>query len=158
MLEYATLCLYIDIRHPTANLLTKWEILREIEGKRDYRTSNIISSLKIGYKEDLQKEYKLLSTEVHPSHKRAKEIFKQVIEKRTIPSEVDLEEINEISDSLKRLYDIFYFLVLQFYPESIHELSKSAALKETISKNNLMLIRKAFVEDKNKKKSTPKKE
>lgn len=70
VLESAVQALYIDIRHPEIDFDTKIEILKEVEGKIDYRTTRLIDELEISHKDLLKKEYKRLSQIIHPSHRQ----------------------------------------------------------------------------------------
>jgi len=141
MLESILQSTYIDINHPNSNLSTKWEILKEVENRREYRAPNLINSWKtLDHKDDLQNEYKLLSEEVHPSHIHAKEIFKEVMVEAHIPAKIERSEIQKISNSLLRLYDIFYFLVLYNFPELKKVFVKNENIQKTIGKFGFRLL------------------
>ena len=146
MLESAIQAYYIDSHHPDSILGTKWEILKEVEGKREYRAANLIDCLKITHKEDLQWEYKLLSKEIHASHASAKAIFTDVMNDRGIPANIDPKEILAVENSLVKLYDIFYFLFFSYFNECIPDITRNQNIREIISKYNLRLTDKMLSE------------
>jgi hypothetical protein len=141
MLESAIQSFYIDTYHPTSNMITKWEILKEVENKREYRAANLIESLKIGKsKNDLQLEYKALSKGIHASHQSSINIFQEVTADGQIPADVKQEEILAVSASLTKLLDIFFFLFANYFPECARALANNKDAQKTLKTYNLVLI------------------
>jgi hypothetical protein len=112
-MESVVQAIYIDNRHPMASLETKIEILKEIEDKKECHAVRLIDELKIAHKDRLKAEYKELSRMIHPSHKEILTLIRDLKTKEQgIPVTVDREEISNIYESMKRMYDIFFFLIL----------------------------------------------
>lgn len=140
-LESIVQSIYVDSNHPDSNLLTKIEILKEIEDRREYHAVRLIDELKIGHKDVIKIEYKELSKLIHPSHKEVLCTIRDIKEKgRGIPTFVDCEEISKIYDSMKRMYDIFYFITLNYLPEFEENLIKDERFKKSVKKYEFKLL------------------
>jgi len=140
-IESIVQALYIDSRHPEAPLLTKIEIMKEIEGKREYRAQSLIDKLKLGeHKTKLQTEYAELSQIVHPTHKHIKNLLRDFKEGKGVPTTISCEEISNIYESLRRMYDILFFLVTNNFPEIVESLKKNQKFIRGIKAYNLPLL------------------
>jgi hypothetical protein len=115
-LESFIQAIYIDNRHPKSELLTKIEILKEVEEKRDYHAQSLISGLEIGHKDKLNKQYKELSGRIHPSHKEIATILRDMRQNKKEPVAVDCNEITNIYESMITMYDILFLLVFNHCP------------------------------------------
>ena len=143
-LESVVQALYIDLRHPKTDINTRIEILKEVEGKREYRVMRLIEELKIEHKEKLKEEYKRLSRIVHPSHKQIEAVWRDILEGKGIPATIDCEEISKIYDSMKKMYDIFFFLFILRFPEFKKSLEKNLDFIKIIKVYNLTLLSTVF--------------
>lgn len=140
-LESVVQAIYIDSRHPDAPLATKIEILKEIEDKRDYHVSHLIGELRIGHKKELQAEYKELSRMIHPSHMQVMSTLHDIKkEEMGVPTSVDCKEVSSICESMRRMYDIFFFIILEYHPELKEGLKKDAKFVRSIKLYKLHLV------------------
>ena len=144
ILESIVQALYIDLRHPKTDLETKIEILKEVEDKREYHAVRLIDELKIDHKSKLKEEYKKLSRIIHPSHKQIIATVSDIIEGKGVPATIDCEEVERIYDSMKRMYDIFFFLYTTYFPEIKKSLRKNPEVINDIKVFNLTLLSKAL--------------
>ena len=145
VLESIVQALYIDHRHPETPLETKIEILKEVEDKREYHAIRLIDELEIKHKDKLREEYKKLSQTIHPSHKQIVATLDDLKERdKGVPVTIDCEEISKILDSMKRMYDIFFFLFINYFPEVKEALKKNSKFVEDIKKHNLILLSKVL--------------
>jgi hypothetical protein len=144
MLEFVVQSYYIDTNHPNCSLDTKWEILKEIQNKREYRASTLINDFKTGFKDDLNSEYKLLSADVHPSHETARKIYLDVMNQKGIPAEVNKQEILKIEEYMRRLQDIFYFLYFSYFNEALPTMRADKNIAKVIDKYKLSLLFRLF--------------
>jgi len=143
-LESIVKAFYIDLRHPKTSLDTKIEILKEVEDKWEYRAGRLIDELKTRNKEKLKEEYKKLSQIIHPSHKQIVATIEDVTGDKGIPTSVDCEEISRILESMRRVYDIFFFLFVSYFPEAKEALKKNPKFVEDIKRHNLILLSKVL--------------
>jgi hypothetical protein len=139
-LESIVQALYIDARHPQISIKTKVEILKEVEDKIEYHAIRLIDELKIENKDRLKKEYKALSQAIHPSHRQIVATWTDVEEGVGIPTRVDCQEIERIYDSMKTMYDIFFFLFLTYFPDLKDLLKKNTKFIECVQTYKLSLI------------------
>lgn len=116
-LESIVQTLYLDQRHPKIDIKTKIEILKEVEDKREYHAMHLIDELEIGYKRRLKKEYRKLSQIIHPTHRQILTTISDILKGEGIPTTVSCKEISKIYDSMKIMYDIFFFLFLNYFSE-----------------------------------------
>lgn len=147
VLESVVQTLYVDIEHPKAKVMTKIEVLKEIEDKLEYHCSRLIDKLEIGlpharHKDVLKKEYKKLSKLIHPSHRQVEVTLAEVSTGggKGVPATVDCEEISRIYDSTKMMYDIFFFLLIDHFPELKEPLKKNPGFIKCIKLYNLTLL------------------
>lgn len=143
-LESIVQALYIDHRHPETPLGAKIEILKEVEDKREYHSARLIDELEIGHKDKLKKEYKKLSKIIHPSHKQVIATWSDILKDRGVPATIDREEISKIYDSMKMMYDIFFFLFITYFPEIKDSLRKNPDFIKIIKVYNLTLLSRVF--------------
>lgn len=144
ILELIIQALYIDLRHPKINLRIKIEILKEVEDKREYHAVRLIDELKIDHKSKLREEYKKLSRIIHPSHKQIIATVSDIVKDRGVPVTIDCEEIERIYDSMKRMYDIFFFLYLTYFPEIKEPLRKNPEFINDVKVFKLTLLSKVL--------------
>lgn len=144
LLESVVQALYIDLRHPKADLNTKIEILKEVEDKTEYHAIRLIGELRIEHKDTLQSEYKKLSKIIHPSHKQIVALITDIIKDRGMPTTVDCEEIGRIYESIVTMYDMFFFLFLNYFTEIVQSLTDNADFVNDIKNYNLYLTSKAL--------------
>ena len=151
VLESVVQTLYVDIEHPKANIVTKIEVLKEIEDKVEYRCARLIDKLEIGspharHKNVLTKEYKKLSKLIHPSHRQVEVTLAEVSTggDKGIPATVDCEEISKIFDSTKMMYDIFFFLLIDHFPELKEPLKNNPDFIKSIKVHKLTLLLKVL--------------
>jgi len=144
LLESVVQALYIDLRHPKTKLATKIEILKEVEDKTEYHAIRLIGELRIEHKDLLQSEYKKLSKIIHPSHKQVVATITDINKKRGIPATVDCEEVERIYEALVTMYDIFFFLFLNYFTEVRQTLTKGADFVNDIKNYKLYLTSKAL--------------
>jgi hypothetical protein len=141
-LESIVQALYIDFRHPEVNIGTKIEILKEVEDKREYHAIRLIDDLEIDFKGELRKEYKNLSRIIHPSHKQIVRTIKDLKEDTGVPVTIDCEEIPKIRDSTKRMYDVFFFLFINYFQDFKEVLKKNENFLEKVRIHKLYLLPK----------------
>lgn len=144
LLESAVQALYIDLRHPKTNLATKIEILKEVEDKTEYHAIRLIGELRMEHKDILQREYKKLSKIIHPSHKQVVATITDIVQRRGVPATVDCEEVERIYESIVTMYDIFFFLFLNYFTEVRETLTKDANFVNDIKTYKLYLTSKAL--------------
>jgi hypothetical protein len=138
--------LYIDYGHPKTSLETKTEILKEIEDKEGYRANVLISRLRFlpkKYRTMLKEQYSELSQIVHPTHKQILSTLTDLKKPdKGAPAAIDRGEVSRIYDSMKGMYDFFFFLVIMYFPEVKEELQKNSRFVEQIKVHNLSLLSK----------------
>jgi hypothetical protein len=144
LLESAVQALYIDLRHPNTNLVTKIEILKEVEDKTEYHAIRLIGELRMEHKDTLQSEYKKLSKIIHPSHKQVVATITDIVKHRGVPATVDCEEVARIYESIVTMYDILFFLFLNYFAEVGQTLTKDADFVNNIKNYKLYLTSKAL--------------
>jgi hypothetical protein len=121
ILESTVQSVYIDSRHKNSSLRTKIEILKEVEDKRDYRISNLISKLEnVANKDDLNTQYKRLSQMIHPSHRSVVGVIK-CIPKSPDYFFIDCHEISEIFEALRITVDMVLFLFVWYADDATKE-------------------------------------
>ena len=149
LLESLVQSIYIETNHPKCNLNTKLEILKEIEDKKEYRAGRMIEEKpifaklkfkRIDCKGLLKDEYSELSKIVHPSHEKIKDTFEDVTKIRGIPAEIKPDEVVRIFDSLRRAYDICYYVIVACYPEIKATLDEKTKMKKFAKKYNMNLL------------------
>ena len=143
-LESIVQALYIDHRHPKTPIEIKIEILKEVEDKREYHAMRLIDELEIDHKDTLKRQYKELSRIIHPSHKQIISTLSDLEEDRGVPTTISCKEISKIYDSMIRMYDIFFFLYINYFPEVKEALKKNSDFIELIKVYNLTLLSKIF--------------
>jgi len=140
-LESIVQAIYIDNRHPNAPLGTRIEILKEIEDKREYHAVRLIDELKIGHKDKLRAEYKELSRMIHPSHRQIMNLMRDMkMDEKGIPITVDCEEVSNIYESMKKMYDIFFFLILNHSPELTEFMKKDSDVSNSVKRFKLSRV------------------
>jgi hypothetical protein len=83
--------------------------------------------LKIAHKDRLKAEYKELSRMIHPSHKQKMTLLHEIeTGEEGVPIIVNCEELSNIYESMKKMYDIFFFVIFNHFPE-LRESMKSAS-------------------------------
>jgi len=143
-LESIVQAVYIDCRHLEAPLLTKIEILKEVEDKREYHAIRLIDELEIDYKDKLKQEYKRLSRIIHPSHKQVLTLVNELLTGKGIPTTVDCSEVSDIYDSMKMMFDIFFFLFINYYPKLQELLKKNSEFIGYVKRYNLYFLSKCL--------------
>lgn len=137
---------YIDLRHPKTDFETKIEILKEVEDKWEYRVGLLVKKLEVGFRKrlrkDFRKEYKHLSRIIHPTYEQPIVTLTDVAEDRGIPATINCEEISRIYDSTRRMYDIFFFLFVQVFPETKEWLQKNPEFIKDVKVYDLALLSK----------------
>jgi len=144
ILESIVLAIYIDTRHPNAELETRIEILSEVEDKREYHAIRLIDELEIDYKDLLRREYKRLSQIIHPSHEQVLEMIDDFMRPEGGPFPIDCKRIEEIHESMRRMYEIFYFLFIPLFPSLKQALQNNQEFIEFIKDYNQVLLSKVF--------------
>jgi len=144
ILESIVLAVYIDTRHPNADLETRIEIFSEVEDKREYHAIRLIDELEIDYKDLLRREYKRLSQIIHPSHEQVLEMIDDFMDPKGGPFPIYCERIEEIHDSMRRMYEIFYFLFIPLFPGLKEALQNNQEFIEFIKNYNQVLLSKVF--------------
>jgi hypothetical protein len=146
-LESIVQALYIDYGHPKTPLETKMEILKEIEDKIECRASRLIGSLPMPDKKKklLREEYKKLSQIVHPTHRQ---VISTLTDLRKpddgAPTTIDCNEVSRIYDSMARMYDIFFFLFITYFPEVKEELGRNSDFIKQVKTHHLTLLSKTL--------------
>ena len=143
-LESIVQALYIDLRHPKSDIETKIEILREVEDKREYHAVRLIDELDIDHKVKLKTEYKKLSAIIHPSHKQVIATWRDILEDKGVPVTIDCKEVSKIYSSMKRTFDIFFFLYIIYFPETKELLRKNPDFIKDIKAYDLSLLSRVF--------------
>lgn len=149
ILESIVQAFYIDTRHRETDLKTKVEILKEVEDKREYHASRLIDELEIDpklarYKNTLKRQYKELSKIIHPSHKQVIATWSDVLKERGVPVTIDCEEISRIYDSMRRVYDIVFFLYIIYFPHVRKLLAKDSDFNKCVKNHKLALLSKVI--------------
>jgi hypothetical protein len=144
VLESFIQAIYIDNRHSKSNLLTKIEILKEVEEKREYRAQSLIHELVIGHKDKLGQQYKELSGKIHPSYKEIATILRDIRRNQKEPVTVDCDEITNIYESMIKMYDILFFLVFNHYPRLRNQMKKDKKFVATVRLYRLVLVAEAI--------------
>jgi hypothetical protein len=146
-LESIVQALYIDYGHPRTSLGTKTEILKEIEDKEEYRANRLIGKLRMSKKNRklLGEQYSELSQIVHPTHRQIVSTLTDLRKPdKGAPTAIDCNEVLRIYDSMRGMYDVFFFLLIMYFPEVKEELQKNARFIEQIRVHNLALLSKVL--------------
>ncbi len=161
ILELTVQAYYIDINHPKTSFLTKLEILKEIEDKREYHVRRLIDE-KLSFRNDVCKNidckgflniaYTNLSQEIHPSHNKIIATRKEAM----TPSEgllglVECREISRIFDSVKIVLDVFFVLFVFEHPDFLDNIRKDKDFVNCVKKYKLKLLSKVLRQSKHKK-------
>lgn len=142
-LESFVQALYIDYGHPRTSLDTKMEILKETEDKEEYRANRLIGKLRMSEnnRKLLRQEYSELSKIVHPTHRQIVSTLTDLRKPdKGAPTAIDCNEVLRIYDSMRRMYDVFFFLFIMYFPEVREELQKNTRFIEQIRVHNLALL------------------
>lgn len=126
-LESIVQAIYIDEKHPEAPFLVRMEILKEVEHRREYHAIRLIDEIKISQRDKLKAEYKELSKVVHPSHKEIAAVVQDIATDTGVPSKVSCDEVSRICESLRKMYDISFYLIITCSPNLKHLLEKDSA-------------------------------
>lgn len=135
---------YIDSKYPNADFPTKIEILKKIEGKWEYRGSNLIDKLTTAYKGKIKNEYQRLSKKVHSSHRQLLFTAFNFMDRGYSSVYVDCSNVSNIYDSMTRLHGIFFLLFLTHFPEIKKVLVENEEFVKTIKDHNLILLSKVL--------------
>ena len=150
LLESIVQSFYLDTGHKDSDLKTKIEIWKEIEGRREYRAQNLIGKLDLGaqaeQKAKLEKEYSTLSQRIHFSHKQVLVTLKDLQSDvdQGIPAKIDCNEVENVFNSTKTAYDIFFLLIIITFPQIRGMLEKNSSFIEHIQKFRIPLLCKVF--------------
>ena len=152
VLESVLQAYYIDKGHPKADIMAKIEVLKEIEDMPEFNCGRLIANkIKIDlpyapHRKVLKKEYQKLSKLIHPSHQQLIDTFVEVSTGggKGIPATVDCKEISKIYESTKMMYDIFFFLLINLFPELKEPLKKDSDFIKSISDYELILLSKVL--------------
>jgi hypothetical protein len=146
VLEPVVQALYIDIGHPDSSIEVKIEILKEIEDKREYHAVRLIDELKeIVHKEKLKRKYKKLSQLIHPSYREILSMRKLVSRARVEGVvKISCEEISQIHDTLREIYDIFFCMFIACFPEFRKSIEKNPEFIMKIKEYRLELLSKTL--------------
>lgn len=146
MLESIVQALYLDTRHPDIDIDTKIVILKEVEDKFEYHALRLIDSLDIDFKDRLKHEYRELSQIIHPSHKQViatmSDLKKNPNAFYAVP--VDCKEVSRIHSSLRKVYDMYFYLFTVCHPEIVSLLKKNLEFLNVIKKFRLPLLGSSF--------------
>lgn len=151
LLESIVQVSYVEANHPNCDFNTKLEVLKEIEDKKEYHARRLIEEKQllgeikckgIDCKGLLKNEYVALSQIVHPSHEKLVSVIKDVKEHQGIPATVKPEEIAKVFDSLRKTYDIYFFVIFANFPEMKLTLEKETKIKDYIKKYDLAMLDK----------------
>ncbi len=153
LLEMVVQAYYIDSNHQNSGLDTKLEILKEIGDKREYRAASLIEKLGIGDNKELQAEYKSLSKQIHASYDSFYKLFPDLIcreQQKMLLINIKQCEILDINLSLRKLFDIFFFLFFLYFSECIPELNAIQDIKTAIGRYNFKLLEKLLNKEQRK--------
>jgi hypothetical protein len=156
VLESIVQSLYIDVNHPNTSLLTKLEILKEIEDKKEYHASRLLQE-KLSFKSDfcegldckgaLNASYKKLSKMVHPSHEKVIATIHDAMsstKNRGLSELVDCGEVARVFESMKIVYDVFYVLVLMEFPDFLPFMKNDEDFVACVKKYELSALGKVL--------------
>ena len=140
-LESAVQSLYMDFKHKNSDVFTKIEILKEVENRVEYRGVRLIGELEIKHKKEVTEEYRKLSKEIHASHWQ---IFVTMsdFQRGTFDIEVDCKKVSNIYGSMRRIYDIFFFLFLKYFSEVRKPLTENREFVKVVKDHDLKLLSK----------------
>lgn len=145
VIESVVQALYLDTRHPESQAITRIEILKEVEDKREYHAVRLIDELKgIDHKDILRTEYKEFSRIIHPSHRDIIATMIDIKRNEPFPAIVDCQEVAKIHRSMEVMYDIFFYFFLNCFSEIKEELQKNQKFLERIKIHELVLLSKVF--------------
>lgn len=140
-LESTVQTFYIDLKHKNSNFFCKVEILKEVEDKLEYRGVRLIRELEPKYSEEIKKEYKKLSKEIHASYRQIV-VAVSDFQQSSFDTKVDCEEVSKIYNSMKMMYDIFFLLFLRYFPEVTKPLKENKDFVGIVKDHNLKLLSK----------------
>jgi len=66
------------------------------------------------------------------------------LEQKGVPVTIDCEEVSKIYDSMKKMYDIFFFLFFTYFPEVKKPLKKNPDFIQSVKDYNLTLLSRVF--------------
>lgn len=89
-------------------------------------------------------EYHSLSGIIHPSHEQVITTISAILGGKGIPATVDCDEVSNIYESLKIMYDIFFFLLLYHFPENKESLETKPEFIKSVKVNKLCLLSQIF--------------
>jgi hypothetical protein len=131
-LESIVQAIYIDEKHPETPFSVKMEILKEVEYRREYHAIRLIDEIKISQRDKLKAEYKELSKVVHPSHKEIAALVQDVLTDTGVPSKVGCDEVSRICESLRKMYDISFYLIITSSPSLKQLLEKDSSFLDCV--------------------------
>lgn len=150
-LESIVQTLYIDTRHPYVDFPSKIEILKEVEDIPQYHGVKLLKVLEIDHKEEIMKEYdrinkeyRNLSRKVHFTYRQLLVTSKDFMESSLRSTKTDCSEVSNIYNSMRTVYDFFFFLFLTYFPEIRKPLAENTEFIETAKSHNLTLLTKAL--------------
>jgi len=142
MIESIIQAAYLDTRHPDIDIETKTAILKEVEDKFEYHALRLIDSLDIDFKDRLKHEYRELSRSIHPSHKQIIATINDILSKPETfhVALVDCKEISRIYSSVKKGYDMFFYLFSVCHPEIRLFLKRNSEFLNDVKRFKLPLL------------------
>jgi hypothetical protein len=144
ILECIVQALYVDDRHPDAELVTKIEILKEVEDRREYHAVRLIDELNIDHKEKLRIQYRKLSGRIHPSHKQIVSTLIDVTDHSRALAAIDCEKVLEIYNAMRAMYDIFLYLLFVHFEEIRDSMRVNAKFLEGFKAHRQPLLSRIF--------------
>jgi hypothetical protein len=146
-LESMVQTLYIDSKHPYADLYTKTEILKEVENLPKYHGVQLIISFEIENKKQIdaeynhiKDEYSNLSKKVHFTYLQIVATSKDFMDSSLIRKRIDCTEVSKIYHSMRTVYDFFMFLLLSYFPELKEPLAENKEFAKTAKDHELRLV------------------
>jgi len=143
-LESIIQSLYLDSKHPNTDFPTKIEILKEVQDLPEYRGVQLVKKLDIVHKKEIEEEYRKLSKKIHFTYRQLVVTSYTIMEHSFGPTHVDCNDVSNIYNSMRMLYDIFFLLFLTYFTEIKKPLVENREFVETVKTHNLILLSKVL--------------
>jgi hypothetical protein len=145
-LEFMVQSFYIDSKYLNEDFPAKIEILKRIENNYSYQGRRLVNKLTLDEtcKGEIKKTYGHLSEKVHSTHEQFLYTAYHFMDHNYKSVYVDCNKVSDIYNSMTRVYDFFFVMLLTYLPELREPLAENTEFVETMKKHDLYLSHKVL--------------
>jgi hypothetical protein len=145
-LEFMVQSFYIDSKYLNDDFRAKIEVLEKIENDSNYRGSRLVNKLRLDEtcRDEIKNTYWYLSRKIHSTHEQFLYTAYHFMDNSYKSVYVDCNKVSDIYNSMTRVYDLFFVMLLTYLPELRKPLAENKEFAETIKKHDLCLLSKVL--------------